>query len=47
MTLSEAEFSKGVAKGVSVRRGFASNATRGLSKDQFKASVREIMGLAQ
>lgn len=47
MTLSEAEFSKGVAKGVSVRRGYASNATRGLSKDQFKASVREIMGLAQ
>ena len=47
MTLSEAEFSKGVAKGVSVRRGFASNATRGLSKDQFKASVRELMGLAQ
>ena len=47
MTLSEAEFSKGVAKGVSVRRGIASNATRGLSKDQFKASVREIMELAQ
>lgn len=47
MTLSEAEFSKGVAKGVSVRRGIASNATRGLSKDQFKASVREILELAQ
>ncbi len=47
MTLSEAEFSKGVAKGVSVRRGYTSNALSGLSKDQFKASVREIMGLAQ
>jgi len=46
-TLSQAAFSKGVAKGVSVRRGSASNATRGLSVGQFKASVRAIVELSQ
>lgn len=42
-TRAQADFSAGVAKGVSVRRGFASNASRGLSAGQFKASIREIV----
>tara|TARA_R100001377_G_scaffold62270_1_gene38128 strand:- start:407 stop:1051 length:645 start_codon:yes stop_codon:yes gene_type:complete len=46
-SLAEAQFSKGVAKGVSVRAGIASKASRGLSAQQFKASVREIVELAR
>lgn len=46
-TLSQPGFSKGVAKGVSVRRGFASNVALGLSAEQFKSSIREIVELQQ
>ena len=46
-TLAQSGFSKGVAKGVSVRSGIASNASRGLSAEQFKASIRAIVELAQ
>lgn len=35
--------SKGVAKGVTVRRGVTANAVQAISAAQFKASVREVM----
>lgn len=44
-SLSQAPVSKGVAKGVSVRSARASNASAGLSAEQFKASVRAIVEL--
>lgn len=47
MTIQQPSFSKGVASGVSVRRGIVSAATIGISVDQFKASVREIVEQAQ
>jgi hypothetical protein len=46
MTMPQTIISKGVAQGVTVRRGLASNASRGLSAGQFKASIREIVELA-
>lgn len=46
-TLAQTSFSKGIAKGVSVRSGVASNAVRGLSAGQFKTSIREIVELNQ
>lgn len=39
--------SKGVAKGVTVRRGLTANAAQAISASQFKASIREVMERAQ
>lgn len=41
-TLPQTSFSKGLAKGVSVRQGLVSNASSGISAAQFKASIREM-----
>ena len=47
MTMPQTIISKGVAQGVTLRRGLASNASRGLSAGQFKASILEIVELSQ
>jgi len=46
-TQAQAVFSKGVAKGLSISKGVASSATRGLSAEQFKANIRAIVEPAQ
>lgn len=42
---SQGVLSKGVAKGVNVRSGFVNKANQGLSAEQFKASIRELVEL--